>query len=156
MGRWIGLGAACAVVVAGGALTPSEASAQVYGQPPDYRPQSQGYGSYGHAPAYGSQTSDQGYRYGGFPSQQTYSYGGGYGSAHGNWRAYRPPYQGHTNRHRQYGYGYGYNSGSRPAPGYRDRYGYNDDRHPSARSGYRQSERQERCDCASDVYFYDR
>lgn len=59
-----------------------------------------------------------------------------------------------------YGYGYGQRRYDAPSrPGYRDQWGYNDDRPPSASRG--RSDRGERyrsdhgCGCA-DVYFYDR
>ena len=75
----------------------------------------------------------------------------------------RAPVYGHG-----YGYGYGsrytrpagYGGGSeRPRPGYRDAWGYQDDRHPSARRGWRPARdwrgHDRDCGCG-DVYFYDR
>lgn len=82
----------------------------------------------GRAPAYGS-----GYRQRG--------YGHGYGSG--------------------YGYGHGYRYGSdrrgydRPYQGYRDEWGYNDDRARPGRLGYVDRGRYRDCDCG-DVYLYDR
>jgi hypothetical protein len=73
--------------------------------------------------------------------------------------------QGYGNGYRRYGQGYGhsndrsyrrYDPPSRP--GYRDEWGYNDDRPPSARrwSNDRRGHRHDRdCGC-SDVYLYDR
>ncbi|WP_339914638.1 hypothetical protein [uncultured Brevundimonas sp.] len=63
----------------------------------------------------------------------------------------------------RYGYSaaYGHNrSGARPAPGYRDRWGYDDDRPPVGRSGRGDRHRARHdgwhaCGCA-DVYLYDR
>ena len=76
-------------------------------------------------------------------------------------------------RHRRYGYGrygrygrYGHGHSAyghsryapRPRPGYRDVWGYNDDRHPSARGWSRdRRSRDYHRDCGcGDVYFYDR
>lgn len=71
--------------------------------------------------------------------------------------------------HQRYGYGYGYDRQRhgyghggyepRPRPGYRDVWGYNDDRHPSARgwSRDRDYDRSHYRDCGCpDVYLYDR
>ena len=91
-----------------------------------------------------------GYTWGSGPVvYQPYGYGGGYrGYGHG----------------RTYGYGYGhghsYGRYDRPSqPGYRDEWGYNDDRPPSRwRSGSTRSSRDyayRSCGCA-DVYLYDR
>ena len=77
----------------------------------------------------------------------------------------------------RYGHGQGYASGNRYAygrygytdrggrydppsrPGYRDEWGYNDDRHPMAARGWSRERRASRydrdCGCG-DVYFYDR
>lgn len=77
----------------------------------------------------------------------------------------------------RYGHGQGYASGNRYAygrygytdrggrydppsrPGYRDEWGYNDDRHPTAARGWSRERRASRydrdCGCG-DVYFYDR
>ena len=59
----------------------------------------------------------------------------------------------------RYAYGYSYGRGyghsrpePRPRPGYRDVWGYNDDRHPSAR---RSRHHDRDCGCG-DVYLYDR
>ena len=99
------------------------------------------------APVYGQPYS---YSHG-----RTYGYGGRHG--YGRYDHGRP---GH-------GYGYGDNHGRyepRPHQGYRDVWGYNDDRHPSAR-GYQRDRRNRRdyrdhghdrdCGCG-DVYLYDR
>ena len=83
-------------------------------------------------------------------------YGEGYGHGRGYGRG-------------DYGYGYGYDHGrygsgryeTRPHQGYRDEWGYNDDRPPSARRGshdrrYRRDHRHDHdCGCG-DVYLYDR
>ncbi len=58
------------------------------------------------------------------------------------------------------GYGSGYGSGyrrhePRSRAGYRDEWGYNDDRPPTARGGYRNHRHDRDCGCA-DVYLYDR
>lgn len=87
-----------------------------------------------------------GYTYGGGPVvYQTYGYGGGY-RGYGHGRAYG------------YGYGHGYGRYDRPSrPGYRDEWGYNDDRPPSRRRSGSGSSRDyyRSCGC-SDVYLYDR
>lgn len=94
------------------------------------------------APVYGSHS---GHGYGHGRHGRGYGDGYGYGSRHG---------YGH-------GYGYGYRHGRYDPPsrpGYRDVWGYNDDRHPSARgwSRERRSYRHDRdCGCG-DVYLYDR
>lgn len=84
-----------------------------------------------------------------------------YGARHGH--GYDRGY-GHHGRydHRRYGYdssGHGHRRYEpRPRSGYRDVWGYNDDRHPSARgrSRERRSHHQDRdCGCG-DVYLYDR
>ena len=96
-------------------------------------------------------------------------YGVGYGV---EGRAYRHDGRGYRHDDRRYGHGrYGYDRGHgyrygyghdryepRPRPGYRDVWGYNDDRPPSAwgRSRDRRDRRYDRdCGCG-DVYFYDR
>lgn len=77
----------------------------------------------------------------GYGQSYGYGYGHGYGQGHGyshdrGYRRYDPPSR----------------------PGYRDEWGYNDDRPPSARRGAsdRRGHRHDRdCGC-SDVYLYDR
>lgn len=90
-----------------------------------------------------------------------------YGERYGHDRGYGYGYDRYDRRHRyddRYGYGrrgYGYSRGGyepRPRPGYRDVWGYNDDRHPSARGwsrdrGHDYHDRD--CGCP-DVYLYDR
>lgn len=92
--------------------------------------------------------SDQAYVYVPAPEYgQPYGYGRGYGYAYGD-------------RHGRYDrYGHGRHD-RRPHEGYRDVWGYNDDRHPSARRHhdrrYRRDYRHDRdCGCG-DVYLYDR
>ncbi|HYC68462.1 hypothetical protein [Brevundimonas sp.] len=90
-------------------------------------------------------------------------YGYGYGRDYGHDR--RRPERGYGYGDRYaYGHGrraYGYGHGGyepRPRPGYRDVWGYNDDRHPSSRrwSSDRRARRYDRdCGCG-DVYLYDR
>ncbi len=75
---------------------------------------------------------------------------------HGSRHGYSPDRR-YGPDHDRYGYGQG-RDGRRPRQGYRDEWGYDDDRHPSARSGRR--DRQARypdrdCGCG-DVYLYDR
>ncbi len=92
----------------------------------------------------------------------------GYGYGHYGDRHYQPPraHDGFAYRYRQRhdGYDRGYDRGGRygysPYQGYRDEYGYQDDRPRTVRS--RRSDRHEvrevrrrDCDCA-DVYMYDR
>ena len=67
---------------------------------------------------------------------------------------------GDAGAYRRHGYGYGYGSGYRDRDrdrrsrvGYRDEWGYNDDRPPSPRS--RSSRRGHDCECAAP-YLYDR
>jgi len=95
------------------------------------------------APVYGQ-------RYG---HERSYGYGDRHGYGYGRDR--------YDRRHRHYpgcGHGHGYGGHEpRPRPGYRDVWGYNDDRHPSAR-GWRDHRRRpygRDCDCP-DVYLYDR
>lgn len=81
----------------------------------------------------------------------------------------RAPTYGHRDRH---GYGYHHDrrryrghaswrggQDARPWQGYRDEWGYNDDRHPSPRHGWRETRQRHRhgdgCGCG-DVYLYDR
>ena len=92
--------------------------------------------------------SDQAYVYVPAPVYgQPYGYGRGYGYGHGD-------------RHGRYDrHGHG-RYDRRPHQGYRDVWGYNDDRHPSARRHhdrrYRRDYRDHRdCGCG-DVYLYDR
>lgn len=80
-----------------------------------------------------------------------------YGQRHGYSHS-----RGYGHDHARYGYGYGYGDGryeQRPHQGYRDVWGYNDDRPPSAR-GWSSRDRRDRrydrdCGCG-DVYLYDR
>ena len=79
-------------------------------------------------------------------------HGRGYGYSRYGWRDHG----------RGYGYGHGYGrSEPRAQAGYRDVWGYNDDRHPTARGGSRdRRDRRDRrydhdCGCG-DVYLYDR
>ena len=74
-----------------------------------------------------------------------YSYGPGYGYG----RAYGHDWRRHGGYRGPAGRGT-----ERPWPGYRDAGGYDDDRHPSARRGWRADGRRG-CDCG-DVYLYDR
>ncbi|HYC97251.1 hypothetical protein [Brevundimonas sp.] len=95
------------------------------------------------APVYGQ-------RYGhGYGHDGRYDRRHGYRDHHGYGRADHYGYD-----RERYGYG-GYEP--RPRPGYRDVWGYNDDRHPSSRvSRERRDRRYDRdCGCA-DVYLYDR
>lgn len=77
----------------------------------------------------------------------------GYGRDYGRGRGYGYSYGGRYDQGR-HGYAYGRYE-SRPYQGYRDVWGYNDDRPPSARrwSGDRRHDGD--CGCG-DVYFYDR
>ncbi len=70
----------------------------------------------------------------------------GYGHGHGRYR--HDGYRSHRTR------GYGYREG-RAWQGYRDEWGYQDDRHPSARRGWREGRDRYDCGCG-DVYLYDR
>ena len=94
------------------------------------------------APVYGERYGyDRGY------GHQRYGYGYGYGHDYG-----------YGYDRQRYGYGHG-GYEPRPRPGYRDVWGYNDDRHPSARGwsrdrGYDRSYYRD-CGCP-DVYLYDR
>lgn len=89
------------------------------------------------------------------------SYRGGYGYSDG--RAGRAYDSRHGYGYGGYGYGGDYRYGGRydapPRPGYRDEWGYNDDRPPSSwrgRSSRDYGHRHDRdCGCP-DVYFYDR
>lgn len=77
-------------------------------------------------------------------------YGRGYGGRHG----YDHGRYGHGYGRQDHGrYGYGRRQ-PRPHQGYRDVWGYNDDRHPSAR-GHDRDRRDHDCGCG-DVYLYDR
>ncbi len=91
-------------------------------------------------------------------------YGRPYGSSHGRGHDYGYAYGDRYDHgrwdHGRYGYGHG-GYERRPHQGYRDEWGYNDDRHPSARGydrdrRYRRDHRYDRdCGCG-DVYLYDR
>ena len=95
------------------------------------------------APVYGERYGyDRGY---GHDSRYGYDRRHGYGDRYGYSR----------------GYGRGYDHGRyepRPRPGYRDVWGYNDDRHPSARGWSRdRGDHYHDRDCGCpDVYLYDR
>lgn len=88
------------------------------------------------APGYGQPYGYRGYGYGDYRhGYGRYGYSSGYGYGYGN-RRYDPPSR----------------------SGYRDEWGYNDDRPPSARRGsYDRRTRSHDRDCGcADVYFYDR
>jgi hypothetical protein len=91
------------------------------------------------APVYGERYGYDGYsRYG---HGRRYGYGDRYAYGYGR---------------RGYGYGHG-GYQPRPRPGYRDVWGYNDDRPPSAWSRDRHYDRRSYRDCGCpDVYLYDR
>ena len=112
---------------------------RVYVPAPGY---GRGYASYGYGYGYGYGHGDgYGQRYSGG------RHGYGYDQGHGRY--------GHDRGYSRYGHGR-YDPPSRP--GYRDEWGYNDDRPPSARrwSDDRRSQRHDRdCGCG-DVYLYDR
>ena len=80
-----------------------------------------------------------------------------YGRGDGHGRGY--PHDGrygHSRPHRGDGYGHGYGRYEpRAYQGYRDAWGYNDDRHPSARRASRERRHERDCGCG-DVYLYDR
>ncbi|MDI6626060.1 MAG: hypothetical protein QME55_15125 [Brevundimonas sp.] len=84
-----------------------------------------------------------------------------YGRSDGRGRGYGSGYvygrQGYGyDRHDHGRYGYGRYE-PRPHQGYRDVWGYNDDRHPSARGGSHRRSRYDHRDCGcGDVYLYDR
>ena len=96
--------------------------------------------------------SDQAYVYVPAPAYGArYGYGHGHDGRYDRSHGYRSHY-GYGDRYRHNRYE------SRPHQGYRDVWGYNDDRHPSARgwSRDRRDRRYDRdCGCG-DVYFYDR
>lgn len=87
-------------------------------------------------------------------SDQAWVHVTAYGASYGHDR-------GHSYDHRHdYGdrYGYGYGHGGyepRPRPGYRDVWGYNDDRPPATRRSSRDRYHDRDCGCG-DVYLYDR
>ncbi|GAA0870799.1 hypothetical protein GCM10009116_26360 [Brevundimonas basaltis] len=145
------------------ALVAGAAAAQTWGQPVYVSPWGRVVGgtplseietrSYVNTGRWADGYSDQAYVYVPAPVYGAhYSYGYGYGHDH------------------RYGYGYGYDRGRyghgryerRPYQGYRDEWGYNDDRHPSARGydrdrRYRRDHRYHDRDCGCpDVYLYDR
>lgn len=66
-----------------------------------------------------------------------------YGRSYGGYRRY------------DHGYRHGSGDGRRPYQGYRDEWGYQDDRARPGRRGYLNPRGREDCDCA-DVYLYDR
>lgn len=146
------------VYVSGSAL--SEVETQSYVRTGDY---ADGYSTvYGYGPYY---------PYGPYGPVVTYrryeSYGSGYygyGGQGRTWGAYGyggyDPYRGYDDRRydrryeSSYGYGYGYGE-PRPRPGYRDEWGYNDDRHPYRWDGDRRGRRHYDQDCRCDVYLRD-
>ena len=139
---------------------PGLATAQTWGQPVYVGPYGHVVGgtplsevetrSYVNTGRWADGYSDQAYVYVPAPVYgQRYEHGYSYGYGHGDR---------HGHDHRRYGYGYGYGRYEpRPRQGYRDVWGYNDDRHPSARgaSHERRSNRYRDCGCG-DVYLYDR
>lgn len=149
------------------------ATAQTWGQPVYVSPYGRVVGgtpvsevetrSYVHTGRWADGYSDQAYVYVPAPVYgQRYDHGRGYGYGYGRYD------RGHYDRrHRHYpgcGHDYGYGHGGyepRPYQGYRDVWGYNDDRPPSAR-GWSRDRRHHRyhrghrdCDCP-DIYLYDR
>ena len=91
---------------------------------------------------------------------EPYSHGDGYGQRYSGGRHGYGYDQGHGRYGHDRGYSrYGHGRYDPPSrPGYRDEWGYNDDRPPSARrwSDDRRSQRHDRdCGCG-DVYLYDR
>lgn len=121
-----------------------------------------------HAQSYGGQTWGQPY-YGAYARASPLSEGepetharlgaAGGGYTYGSGPVVYQPY-GYGGGYRAYGHGHGYGRYDRPSqPGYRDEWGYNDDRPPSRwRSGPTRSSRDyayRSCNC-SDVYLYDR
>lgn len=97
------------------------------------------------APVYGARGYQRGYG-----NDYGRDYGRGYGRGHRDHR-----YERHHRHYRGCGHdGYG-GYEPRPRPGYRDVWGYNDDRHPSARGWSRDRRHHRDCDCP-DVYLYDR
>ena len=150
------------------------ASAQTWGQPVYVTPYGHVVGgtplsevetrSYVNTGRWADGYSDQAYVYVPAPVHGApYGHGGryGYDSRYGDGRyRYRDHrHQGHGGGYGSDRYGYGYGGYEpRPRPGYRDVWGYNDDRHPSARgwSRDRRDHRYDRdCGCG-DVYLYDR
>lgn len=144
------------------------ASAQTWGQPIYVTPYGHGVGgtplsevetrSYVNTGRWADGYTDQAYVYVPAPAYgQRYGYGRDYGYGYGA-HGYR--YDRHDGGRYRYGHGYGRYE-PRPHQGYRDVWGYNDDRHPSARdrSGDRRDRRDHRydrdCGCG-DVYLYDR
>lgn len=131
------------------------AAAQTWGQPVYVSPYGRVVGgtplsevetrSYVNTGRWADDYSDQAYVYVPAPV-----YGQRYGHGYGHGDHYRYD-------HRRYGYGYGRYE-TRPRQGYRDVWGYNDDRHPSARGWSRDSRgRRHDHDCGcGDVYLYDR
>lgn len=144
----------------------ASAAAQTWGQPVYVSPYGRVIGgtplseietrSYVNTGRWADGYSDQAYVYVPAPVYgQRYGHGGGYGygARHG---------YGHVQdrHHRHYpGCGHRYRDDRyepRPHQGYRDVWGYNDDRHPTARGWSRDRRHYGRdCDCP-DVYLYDR
>ena len=155
------LAAAAGLALAG--LAPADgASAQTWGQPVYVTPWGQGVGgtplsevetrSYVNTGRWADGYSGQVYVYVPAPVYGA-RYGHGYGRGYGHHDRYDRGRYGHGRS----GYGHGRDE-PRPGPGYRDVWGYNDDRHPSARgwSRERRSRYHDRdCGCG-DVYLYDR
>lgn len=140
-----------AAIIGAMALLGAAGAAQAQGRGPSSPPpqSSWGVGSWGQpAPGHRDYRRD-GYGYGYGYGQSSYSYG--YSQSYG--------YQAYSYRP-SYGYGAYYRPPVRQ--GYRDEWGYQDDRPPTAR-GYGRDDRYRRdgyrrhdCDCGGDVYLYDR
>ncbi|HZW15493.1 MAG TPA: hypothetical protein VFF66_04470 [Brevundimonas sp.] len=152
--------AAAGLVLAGLALA-DDAPAQTWGQPVYVSPHGHVVGgtplaevetrSYVNTGRWADGYSDEAYVYVPVPV---------YGSRYGHNRGYRYGYDRYDRD--RYGRGWSaYGHGRyepRPRPGYRDVWGYNDDRHPASRgwSRERRSHYHDRdCGCG-DVYLYDR
>lgn len=152
---------AAAGVLSLAALAPiglaGSASAQTWGQPIYVSPYGGPVGgtplsevetrSYVNTGRWADGYSDQAYVYVPAPAYRA-RYGYSQDNRQGRWRS-------------GYGSGYGHGYGryeQRPHQGYRDVWGYNDDRPPSARGGNRdRRDRRSDRDCGcSDVYLYDR
>lgn len=147
---------------------PAAAQAQTWGQPIYVTPYGHPVGgtplsevetrSYVETGRWADGYTDQAYVY--VPAPVYGGHQGGYAYGHGGYgnpAAYRPPAYGYG--YSRYGYSQRYRSGyayARPHPsqsrvGYRDRWGYNDDRPPSSWDRARERD----CSCG-DVYLYDR
>ncbi|HYD28495.1 hypothetical protein [Brevundimonas sp.] len=158
------LAAAAAAALAFAALA-GAASAQTWGQPVYVSPYGRVVGgtplsevetrSYVNTGRWADGYSDQAYVYVPAPVYgERYGYGRGYGHARRD-NDHRHGYGDRDGYGRgRYGHG-GYEP--RPRPGYRDVWGYNDDRPPSARRWSRDRRDRHDRDCGcGDVYLYDR